>query len=470
MMQIRLKIKAKMTKASRGFASLVMLLSMLSLLMTSLPRGAHAQARPTLIRDTEIEEIFKQWMQPLLVQAHIPQDGVNIVLVQSTDINAFVAGGANIFFYTGLIEKTDSPQEIMGVLAHELGHIAGGHLIKSRAAMERASYESILGMVLGLGAALATGEGEAAGAVIMGSQSMAAGRYLAHSRIQESSADQAAFSYLEGAGFTADGLPSFFEKLQSEELLPASRQSQYMRTHPVTRDRIDAIKTLIDEHPEYKDKSLPAEWIEQHARMKAKLVGFINPGSVAWEYDDSDQSIAAQYARAIAFYRQNDIDKAISGIDALIAREPHNPYFYELKGQMLSEYSQIEKALAPYKKAVFLKPDAPLIRIAYAHSLIESGNDQKRLKEAVENLNIALAKEAKSSRAHRLLATAYGRLGDEIQAKLHLAEEAVLTRRLPYARMQAAHVLQASEQGSKTWLRAKDILTHVENLERAQRS
>lgn len=464
MMQITINFKAKM-RTLRVFAKKTALGA--AMLAVMAPTALEAQSNaPSLIRDTEIERTFAGWAQPILEQAEIDVGNLQIILVQSDQINAFVAGGANVFFYTGLIEKTDGPEEIIGVLAHEIGHIAGGHLIKTRDALERASYESILGTVLGIGAAIVSGQGDAAGAIITGSQGIAQRRFLAHSRINESSADQAAYSYLDGANINTAGLSSFFDKLQSQELLPSSKQSEYVRTHPLTASRVDAINALIAKRPELSKKPLPPEWVEQHARMKAKLVGFIRPGQVAWEYDDLDQSIAARYARTIAAYRQNEIPSALEQIDALITDEPENPYFHELKGQMLADFSRLEEAIPAYRTSVKLLPDAPLLRIALAHTLIESADKQVRLQEAIRHLDVALNKEKYSPRAHRLLATAYGRLGQETQAKLHLAEEAVLQRRLPYARNQAQRALEGAVPDSREWLKAQDILAHIANLEK----
>ena len=166
---------------------------------------AYAQSSPIIIRDTEIENPRETWLAPLLDAAGLGPNSDNLVVVQSPDVNAFVAGGANIFIYTGLIEKTETPEELIGVMAHELGHITGGHLIRSRDAYQRASYESILGTVLGIGAAVLSGNGGAANAIISGTQSVAARRFLAHSRINESSADQAALGFMENAGINPEG-------------------------------------------------------------------------------------------------------------------------------------------------------------------------------------------------------------------------------------------------------------------------
>lgn len=428
-------------------------------------QSPQAQSRnsTSIIRDSEIESYFKEWSAPLLKAAQISPSGVNVILVQSNQLNAFVAGGANIFFYTGLIERTSGPGELMGVFAHELGHIAGSHLISTRDAFERASYESILGTVIGIGAAVLSGNGGAAGAVITGSQGIAQRRFLSHSRVNESSADQAALSYFEQARYNPSGLGSFLEKLQDQELLPTSKQSEYVRTHPLTRNRIEAVDNRASQSP-YQDTAFPAQWVDQHARMKAKLIAFISPGRVAWEYDDRDLSIPAEYARSIAAYRENKIDEALSRIDGLIEKEPKNPYFHELKGQMLVDFSRLDESLVPYRSAIALKPQEALFRVAYAHALIESGNDQGRLNEAIEQLQRAQKKESRSGRVHRLLATAHGRLGHDNLAKIHLAEEAVLQRRLPYAKRLAQAVLSSEEAQSSTWLKARDLLDYIKTL------
>jgi predicted Zn-dependent protease len=315
-------------------------------------------------------------------------------------------------------------------------------------------------MVLGVGAAMATGDSGAASAVAVGSSSMAIRGYLAHSRVQESSADQAALRFFDSAQINPTGLETFFEKLENEEMLPTDQQSEYMRTHPLTRDRIDAVHEKVQQSP-YKDKPFPAEWIDQHKRMKAKLAGFINPNQIPWVYDDRDHSIPADYARAIASYRNHDVDKSLKEIDGLIGREPANPYFQELKGQMLMDYGKVAEAVPYYKKAVDMLPNAGLIRMSYGHALLETNHEQ----EAIDNLERAQQDEPRSSRIFRLLATAYGKLGNENMARVNLAEEAVLQRQIPYAKSQAESVLKNTKQGSREWIKAKDILDNIETID-----
>ena len=434
-----------------------------------LPLRAEAQGRGmTIIRDTEIEETIRGWAEPIFSAAGLNPEAVNIILVQSDAMNAFVAGGSNIFIYTGLIAKTDNPGELIGVIAHETGHIAGGHLIRAREAMERASYESIIGAVLGVGAAIASGDAGAASTVIVGTGSMAQRRYLAHSRVQESSADQAALRFMKAANMDPSGLSSFMQKLKSEMYMPTSQQSEYVLTHPLVDNRIEALERGISQSSN-KGNGFPSDWKEEHARIKAKLMGFTNPTQISWAYDDRDTSVAASYARAIAAYRQNKVQDALKRMDNLLQSEPQNPYFLELKGQMLVDFGRSNEGVEFYRKAIALKPSAPLLRIALGHALIEASGksqDQAKLNEAIKELEISLDREPRSGRTHRLLATAYGKLGQEDMAKVHLAEEAVLQNRLDYAKSQAGSVLETAKEGSKAWLRAKDVLSFIEVAEK----
>lgn len=458
--------KRNMAHIRRALESFLAILLIVGLMAPSVrSQAAKGRDATVIIRDAETEDSFKEWLAPLLKVAGMNPDSVNIVIVQNPQLNAFVAGGSNIFIYTGLIERTENPGEMIGVMAHELGHIAGGHLIATRGAFERASYESILGMVLGIGTAIATGNGEAANAIISGSSAIATSNFLSHSRLQESSADQAAMRFLQDAQINPSGLPSFFEKLASEELIPASQQSAYMRTHPLTRDRIDAVRQKVEASPLHA-KPYPPEWIEEHARIKAKLSAFLKPGQVPWIYSDNDKSVPAKYARAIAAYRTNDIKAALADIDDLISIEPANPYFKELKGQMLVDFGQVREAVPYYRAASEALPKEGLIRMALGHALLESGNDEKTLREAADHIERALVDEPRSARAHRLLATAYGRLGNENLAKLHLAEEAILQRRLEDAKTQAEAVHKTAAKGSRESIHAKDILAEINRLKK----
>lgn len=434
-----------------------------------MPSTARAQGLPPIIRDTEIENALRDWSRDVAIAAELAPGSVNFILVQDSNINAFVAGGPNIFIYTGLIEKSSSPGEVLGVIAHEMGHIRGGHLIRAQSAMNNASYETMLGTLLGLGAALISGNGSAAMAGAAVGRASALNKYLSFSRMQESSADQAALSYLNRAKTNPSGLETFMEKLESEELLPASQQSEYVRTHPLTRTRLDTIGAAV-ERSAYKDTPLPAAWEEEHRRVVAKLIGFTSPDRVPWTYNPKDQSIAARYARAIASYRQAHMEQALTQMDALLKEEPDNAYFVELKAQMLSDFGRVSEALPLYRQAIGMLPKAPLIRIPYAQALIESAgqNNTAQLDEAIVQLNRALQDEPRSGRSYRLLATAYGRKNNEAMAKLYLAEEALLRNNKAYAAREAQAALQTLKPGTPARQRAQDILSLVEQSDKKE--
>lgn len=421
----------------------------------------------SLIRDTEVERYLAAWNAPVFEAAGMQGDRVNIIIVNDRAINAFVAGGPNIFFFTGLLLETDHPAEVVGVAAHELGHIKGAHLISTRRAMEQAMLESFVSLVLGGAAATASGEGSAAAAVSQAGAEMARRRFLAESRIHENSADQAALRYMEEAGYPADGLLSFMQKLRNKENKAAGRATEYLRTHPLTQDRVQAIQAALAQRDPDSQKSWPEEWIDQHLRLKAKLIGFLRPESVQRLYPDKDQSVAARYARSIAAYRQNNVERALNGINALLEEEPANPYFHELKGQMLLDFGRAEQAARSYDRAVDLAPDAPLIRAGYGHALLESlpydAASPGDYNAAIDALRPALSQDPRFARGHRLIGQAYGRKGETGLARLHLAEYELLRRRYGEARRNAEQAKAALPEGSPGSLRAQDVIKTLEN-------
>ncbi len=436
-----------------------------SIFFSGFPAPAYARAaNMNLIRDEEIETYLKEWTKDVVKAAGMSPEQVNIILVQSPDVNAFVAGGANVFIHTGLIMKTTDPGEVVAVIAHELGHIAGGHLTRTRDVMETASYEAIVATLLGLGAALASGDGGAAAAGAAIGQSQAMSSFMAFSRVQESSADQAGLRFMEGAQVNPTGIVTFLNKLSSEELLPTSQQSQFMRSHPLSRDRIDILKSKVESSP-LDNKPLPAEWNDQYQRTKAKLMGFVTPQQVTYNYKSADNGIPSLYARAIAAYRMSHLNEALILTNQLLAKEPNNPYFLELKGQMLYEFGKAKESLSPYEKALAAKPSAGLIRIAYAQSLIDSaGKSPPMLDKAIEQLKRAQLDEPRTSRVKRLLATAYGKKGDEVRARVYLAEEALMQGRKSQAVSMAKSAMAGLPKNSPEYLRAQDVVASVDGL------
>ncbi len=421
-----------------------------------------AQAQ-SVIRDSEIERYLREMSEPIFVQAGLNPNDVRLIIVNDPSLNAFVMGGQNIFLHTGLILETEEVGELVGVIAHETGHIAAGHLVRSREVGREAGIQSIITTLVGAAAGLAGGGGEAAGAIIAGGQANAIDYQLRNSRTYESSADQAAIAYMDDAGYSGRGMAGFLKKLASQELLPASQQVEYLRTHPLTRDRVNAMIAAV-EQTRNKETPWPVAFQKYHGRMQAKILGFMAPNQVAMEYEGRSD-FDADYARAIARYRQGDVDTALREIETLITQEPNNGHLYELKGQILFENSRIDEALTAYRQAIEMVPEAGLMRLEFAKALLER-RDNSLLEEAIKNLTLALKSEPTTPRLHRLFATAYGLMGQDGLAKVHLAEEAFLKRDIPFAIQQARLAKEALPEDSGAWQRASDLLTEIENQEK----
>ncbi|MBL8658165.1 MAG: M48 family metallopeptidase [Rhodospirillales bacterium] len=417
-------------------------------------------AKISFIRDTEIENTIRAYATPLFIAAGLDPTAVRIYVVADKQINAFVAGGQNLFINTGLITRSGDADQIIGVIAHEVGHIEGGHLSRVNEALKRSTAESILSFVLGAAAA-AAGRPDVGGAMIMGGQNVAQRNFFQYSRTQEGAADAAAMRYLDATDQSARGLLDFFNILSQEELLVPERQDPYLRTHPLTRDRIDAMEAFVAKSPHSNAPTKP-DFQTMYARMVAKLHGFLDlPATTYRLYPPEDTSIPARYARAIADYRSGDTDKAVATVDGLIAEEPKNPYFHELKGQILFEAGRPAQALKPYETAVQLMSDAPLIRVNLARVELAL-NDPKLLNPAVANLRAALAVESETPFVWRQLAIGLGRQGDMANSSLALAEEAMLLNKRSDAKYHAGKAAAMLPQGSPGWLKAQDILHAVE--------
>ena len=290
--------------------------------------NAAAAQQLSIIRDAEIEDTIRGYAAPLFSAAGLSADAVEVHIVASNQLNAFVAGGQKIFVFTGLLLASESPGQITGVLAHEVGHIMGGHLARAHDALRNATNQSILAAVLGVAAAAASGRGDVAAAIILGGTQLAQASLLQYSRTQESAADQAALRLLDSTGQSAAGLLAFFDILGDQEALLADSQDPYVRSHPLTRDRVRTVRAHLARSP-YSARPDSTESVVAHQRMKAKLVAFLRPpGRALKTYPQSDQSVEGRYARAIAYYRIPELDRALAEIDALLAAHPDNPYFH----------------------------------------------------------------------------------------------------------------------------------------------
>jgi predicted Zn-dependent protease len=418
---------------------------------------ALAQDVPALFSDTEVEQTLRTYCTPVWIAAGLKPEDVHIVLVNSPQLNAFVAGGQNIFMYTGTIEKSDNALEVIGVMAHETGHIAGGHLVRGDENMENASYTMLLATVLAGAAAIGSHDpGAIAGALGIG-EDMGIRNYLMSSRTTEASADEAGMSYLEKAHMSPKGLLNFMQKIQVQEGVPLTGDQKFLIDHPPTPDRVEAMLQGVS-RSHYAATNLPPEWDEKFARMKAKLVGYLHPDFALKKYSRADTSIAGRYGRAVALWRLGQIDPALDLINQLIALEPKNPYFHQAKAQMLFENGRIPDSIAAFKTAAALAPKGTdEIHVEYAQALLEK-EDPGNLQLAIDELNTAAKVETQNPSLHRFFAIAYGRQGKEAMAKLELAEEAVLVDKPRTARRMASDAMRALPAGSREWLRAQDLI------------
>ncbi len=423
---------------------------------------AQGRSGVSLIRDAETEHTIREFVTPVFEAADLDPQSIEINLIGDSSLNAFVAGGQRIFINTGLIQKVRNPNELIGVIAHETGHIAGGHLARIQDELRSATTQSIVGMLLGL--VTMVGSPAAGQAIMMGSSQVATRNLLQYSRTQESAADQAGLTFLERTGQSGRGLESFLEVIGGQESLLASRQDPYMRTHPVTSERIAALRTRIQQSKSRDAVDLP-EYVKRLKLIQAKLYGFMEPlGSVMQKYPETDTSIPARYARAIAWYRIPDLNRALPAIDKLIAERPSDPYFFELKAQMLFENGRVQEALEPSETAVKLLGNEPLLRLALGQ--IQVALDKPDLyKQAIGNLETASRADRDNVAIWQQLAIAYGRDGNLGMASYASAERFLLQGKKRDARGQATVALRLLPAGTPGWLRAQDIMVATEKDE-----
>ena len=432
-------------------------------LVTSVTLIQGAEAAETFIRDTEIEADIRMMMSPVWRAAGLDPNALHVYLVEDKQINSFVAGGQNEFVNTGLIMRAKTPNQLIGVLAHETGHIAGGHLTRFQDAARNASIEGIIAMVLGAAATVAA-KGSGGAAAMLPAQGVAERAFMQYSITQEALADHAAMTYLDASGQSARGLLQFFQILQGEEILAGIREDPYLRTHPLTSQRIDYVRNHV-EHSRFSDVPDSQTNIDLLKRIKVKLDAFISaPSSTLAAFPEKDQSVLARYARAIGYYRVPQLDKALPIIDGLIRDFPQDPYYRELKGQMLFENGRIAEAIPPYEEAVRLAPSASLLRISLAQTYIES-NDPKMNKRAIAFLNDALRTEDKETQGWHLLATAYGRENQIGMAALALAEEGLAAGKKKDAEQQSLRAKALLPKNSAAYNRAENIHLEAEHIE-----
>lgn len=429
-------------------------LRLLGAVLLAVTAPAHAQSI-SILRDAETEAFLKDVSRPMIEAAGLNPRSVQLILVKDPSINAFVAAGQNVFIHSGLIEQADNVNQLQGVIAHELGHVAGGHNVRSSEGTAPATSISLLSL-LAAGAAIAMGAGSAGMAILGAGQAAAQSSYLGFSRDQESRADQAGAQYLYGAQLSGKGSIEFFEKLTNQEYRLAIPQTSYGRTHPLSSDRINALEHVYEQSP-YWNKPPDPVLNARFNRVKAKLIGFVEePRRTLQIYPETDLSDPAHYARAYAWHRAAYPERALYEIDTLVRAHPRDPYYLELKGQILLESGRPAEAVPVLRQAVAAAPTEPLIATLLGHALIATENPAN-LAEAKPLLRTAIARDADNPFAWYQLGIIYDREGDRPRAALAMAEQASLSGNEQVAGMNARVALAGLPQGSPDWIRAQDI-------------
>ena len=427
-------------------------------LFASLIVAAQPAAAQSLLRDAETEQLLKDMLAPLVEASELSPGNVEVVLINDSSINAFVAGGQAIYVHTGLINTAETANEVQGVLAHELGHITAGHAVRFDERTKVANNISLLSLILGVGAVLA-GAGDAGMGILAAGQQAAMGSFLSFNRDQEAATDLAGARYLSGAGISGKGMVTFFEKLRGNEIRAGYSQADeaaYSRTHPLTGDRIQVLRGLLDDDAAWDTPPDPALQ-ERFVRARAKLYGYLAaPQNTLRTFPPSDTSIPAHYARAYAYHKDARVDLALAETDALLAREPDNPWFLELKGQVLLESGRPRDALVPLRRATELTLAHPLIAGMLGHALIAT-EDPKNYAEAESVLRASVQKDRYNPFAGSQLGVVYEARGDLPRAQLASAEQQVMNRRYPEALRSAQAAEAGLPYGSADWIRAQDV-------------
>ena len=445
--------------ASRAFAAL----TAVAVAAAGFPAQAQQRERGLpFIRDAEIEQVLRSYTQPILRAAGLAQQNIQVVIINDRTFNAFVMDGRRIFVNAGALVESQTPNEIIGVLAHETGHIAGGHLSRLREQLAAAQTQSIIAMLLGAGAMVAASRsgGNVGGnpaAAILGPQESIRRSLLAYQRNQEEQADRAGLKFLNATGQSAKGMYDTFKRLSDQIMFNTRYMDPYAQSHPMPAERVAALEEIAKTSPYWNKKDSP-EMQLRHDLMRAKLYGFLERSdTVARRFPLGDNSLPARYARAISAYRHSDLRVAIGQIDALIQVQPNNPYFHELKGQALLEGGHGAEAFAPLRQAVHLAPNPALIQILLAQALLAT-NQPKHAEEAVTMLRNALQREPEVPDAYVQLAMAYGRKGDLAQADLASAQAAFLRGDYKTARQLGARAKTRLPVGSPAWVKADDLV------------
>lgn len=449
------KINQKLTGSKKNTVSRLIIGFWLILAFLPL-RDALGQM--SIISDEETEQYLAKVIRPIFQTAGIPFNRNKIYIVNDNSLNAFVGDGNNLFIHTGTLLKADNTDQISGVLAHETGHILGGHILRQKIKNQSMQEASLASLVLAGAAAAASGRGDVAVAVMLGSQSSLLSNYMAYRVEEERSADDAAVKLLYKRQTSPQGLLQFMKKIQKQNALNGIEESDYFRTHPVTSERVRFLEQAVKQSPYHQDHSLDSEF----QRIKAKLYGFLQePAQTFKRYPLSDTSIAARYAQAIAYFKQLNFGKALRMIDALSAEEPDNPYFYELKAQIYMEQGNLKAAKEAYGKVLKLRPDAALLQVDWAQAALAVSPSPAELKNIIAVLNRSL-QQRPSAMGWLLLSQAYDQNGQTAYAEYAAAEYSLRIGAADIAKRQAENA-QHKNPPAALRLKLDDLLRRIKN-------
>jgi predicted Zn-dependent protease len=420
---------------------------------------------PPVLRDTEAEQLLRDYTRPILRIAGLEKQNINVVIINDSAFNAFVADGHRIFVNYGAIMQSETPNQLIGVLAHETGHLAGGHLAKLRQQLAQAQTQMIIAMLLGAGALVAgarsgpnNGLANAGAAAVVGPQEMIRRSLLSYQRQQEENADRAGVKFLTATGQSAKGMYETFKRFTNDSLFAARGADPYLQSHPMPAERVAALEEIARSSP-YWDKKDDAGLQLRHDMVRAKISAFMErPDTVYRRYPPSNTSLPARYARAITTYLHGNLQSALAQIDGLIQLQPNNPYFHELRGQALLESGKPSEAIAPLHKAVSLSNSAPLIEMLLGQALVATEN-KAYTDEAISILRAAVARESEAPLGYTQLAMAYGRKGDYAEADLASAQAAYLRGDNKTARELASRAKTRFTVGTPGWVKADDIVS-----------
>ena len=411
----------------------------------------------TIIRDAEIETILESYIHPIFQKANLNPKDLNLVLLVNNETNAAATLNTTMILNTGFLMKTERLEEVVGVIAHEVGHMEGQHIVRSISSIERAQKASLLTGAVGIVLGILTQRPDLAAALAFGSSISGIYAFLRYSRAEEASADQAAIRYLNGLCWPATGLVTFFKKLLGQELLSTSLQDPYMRSHPLTRDRMNAIETQIQNSC---SKPFPTAMVNNYEILKTKLEAFLLPPPFVLK-KFSDASILSQYARAIALYRSAKVKDAMAILDQLLLTYPNPAFIHELMGQIYYENGKIDLSITAYRKALRIKKTELLFKLGLAQCLIEK-NTSSTIKEAETLLEDIKSAEPKNLTIWHFLSVVYGRQKKMGAMALALAEKAIILGDWDHAADQVKRALHFLKKGSVLYLRAQDLEIETE--------